>query len=148
MNADFSAGTAPFQEHSCPEKPRRVGTFTLGVVLVLSGIAMLLCMFFPTLDLTVLLKLSPLILVSLGAETLLAARRGSALTPDNAKLLVELRLGGNDPVLCAGVLCPGSFCHRLVPALLPRGRDPSVSSHTGGRLGASAGAFLFGSFCV
>ena len=82
MNADFSAGTAPFQEHSCPEKPRRVGTFTLGVVLVLSGIAMLLCMFFPTLDLTVLLKLSPLILVSLGAETLLAARRGSAIRYD------------------------------------------------------------------
>lgn len=82
MNADFSSGTAPLQERSHSEKPRRVGTFTLGVVLVLSGIAMLLCMFFPTLDLTVLLKLSPLILVSLGAETLLAARRGSAIRYD------------------------------------------------------------------
>lgn len=82
MNADFSAGAAPFQEHSRPGKPRRVGTFTLGVVLILSGIAMLLCMFFPALDLTFLLKLSPLILVSLGAETLLAARRGSAIRYD------------------------------------------------------------------
>lgn len=46
---DFSAGAAPVSEHPVPEKPRRVGTFTLGVVLILSGAAMLLCMFFPKL---------------------------------------------------------------------------------------------------
>lgn len=110
MNADFSAGTAPFQEHSCPEKPRRVGTFTLGVVLVLSGIAMLLCMFFPTLDLTVLLKLSPLILVSLGAETLLAARRGRAIRYDWVGMILCFVL-----VFCALVLFVIAWCLLYCP---------------------------------
>ena len=110
MNADFSAGAAPFQEHSRPEKPRRVGTFTLGVVLVLSGIAMLLCMFFPTLDLAVLLKLSPLILVSLGAETLLAARCGSAIRYDWVGMILCFVL-----VSCALVLFVIAWCLLYCP---------------------------------
>lgn len=110
MNADFSAGTAPVQQRSHPEKPRRVGTFTLGVVLVLSGIAMLLCMFFPTLDLTVLLKLSPLILVSLGAETLLAARRGSAIRYDWVGMILCFLL-----VSCALVLFVIAWCLLYCP---------------------------------
>lgn len=110
MNADFSASAASLQERSRPEKPRRVGTFTLGVVLVLSGIAMLLCMFFPTLDLTVLLKLSPLILVSLGAETLLAARRGSAIRYDWAGMILCFVL-----VSCALVLFVIAWCLLYCP---------------------------------
>ena len=46
--------------------PRRVGTFTFGVVLVLAGCAMLAAMFFPRLDLTWMVKLAPAALVSLG----------------------------------------------------------------------------------
>ena len=53
---------------------RRVGTFTFGMVLVVSGLAMLVSMFFPQLEFTWLLQLSPLALISLGVETLLAAR--------------------------------------------------------------------------
>ena len=52
---------------------RRVGTFTFGIVLVAAGLAMLASMFAPRLDMTWALKLSPLALVSLGAEVLLAA---------------------------------------------------------------------------
>ena len=61
---------------------RRVGTFTLGVVLVVCGGLMLVSMFWPRLDLTWALKCSPLILIGLGAETLLAARGGGEVKYD------------------------------------------------------------------
>ena len=60
-----------------PRPCRRVGTFTFGLVLVVSGLAMLVSMFFPDLKFTWLLQLSPLALISLGVETLLAARGGA-----------------------------------------------------------------------
>ncbi len=61
---------------------RRVGTFTFGMVLVVSGLAMLVSMFFPQLEFTWLLQLSPLALISLGVETLLAARGGGRVKYD------------------------------------------------------------------
>lgn len=67
---------------SRPAKERRVGTFTFGAVLVICGVLMLVSMFFPRLDLTLALKLSPLILVSLGVEVLLASRRAGKLRYD------------------------------------------------------------------
>ena len=67
---------------SRPAKERRVGTFTFGAVLVICGALMLVSMFFPTLDLTLALQLSPLILVSLGVEVLLASRREGKLRYD------------------------------------------------------------------
>ena len=68
------------EKHDAPA--RRVGTLTMGVVLVASGCAMLASMFFPTLDLTLLLQLSPVILISLGIETLLSSRRGGKIKYD------------------------------------------------------------------
>lgn len=68
------------EKHDIPS--RRVGTLTMGVVLVASGCAMLLGMFFPNLDLAFLLQLSPVILISLGVETLLASRRGGKFKYD------------------------------------------------------------------
>ena len=68
------------EKHDIPS--RRVGTLTMGVVLVASGCAMLLGMFFPKLDLTFLLQLSPVILISLGLETLFAARGGGKVKYD------------------------------------------------------------------
>ena len=65
-----------------PVRERRVGTFTFGAVLVICGVLMLVSMFFPRLDLTLVLKLSPLILVSLGVEVLLASRREGRLRYD------------------------------------------------------------------
>ena len=67
---------------SRPAKERRVGTFTFGAVLVICGALMLVSMFFPHLDLTLALKLSPLILVCLGVVVLLASRREGKLRYD------------------------------------------------------------------
>ena len=62
-----------------PVKERRVGTFTFGAVLVICGVLMLVSMFFPRLDLTLALKLSPLILVSQGWKSCWpAGGRGSS----------------------------------------------------------------------
>lgn len=74
--------------------PRRVGTFTFGVVLILSGCAMLAAMFFPRLDLTWMVKLAPAALISLGVETLLAARGGGKVRYDWVGML-----------LCCFVVC-------------------------------------------
>lgn len=62
--------------------PRRVGTLTMGIVLVVSGLCMLASMFYPKLDFTLILKCSPVILISLGVETLLAARGGGKVKYD------------------------------------------------------------------
>lgn len=72
----------PLPTAETPQRTRRVGTFTFGVVLVLAGLAMLAAMFFPKLDLSWALKLAPLALVSLGVETLLAARGGGKVKYD------------------------------------------------------------------
>jgi len=93
---------------SRPARDRRVGTFTFGAVLVICGALMLVSMFFPSLDLTLALQLSPLILVCLGVEVLLASRSGG-------KIRALLRPGHRS----AGVLR-----HRLVPGVPPGGRHP------------------------
>ena len=69
-------------ERTVPERQRRVGTFTLGFVLVISGGLMLVSMFWPQLDLAWALKCSPLILIGLGVETLLAAKGGGKVKYD------------------------------------------------------------------
>ena len=77
---------------SSPERSdvpcRRVGTFTFGVVLVAAGLAMLASMFAPQVDMTWALKLSPLALVSLGVEVLLAARGGGRVKYDWVGMLL------------------------------------------------------------
>ena len=55
---------------SRPARDRRVGTFTFGAVLVICG------------ALTLALQLSPLILVCLGVEVLLASRSGGKIRYD------------------------------------------------------------------
>lgn len=61
---------------------RRVGTFTLGAVLVTAGCGMLASLLWPRLEIGWLLKSSPLILVALGVETLLSARGGGRVKYD------------------------------------------------------------------
>lgn len=61
---------------------RRVGTFTFGWVLVAAGVIMMLALFHPKLELRWILKLSPVILISLGVEVLLASRKTSRLKYD------------------------------------------------------------------
>ena len=59
-------------EGTAARPQRRAGTFTLGVVLVAAGCGMMASLFWPSLDLSWMLKASPVILVALGAEVLLA----------------------------------------------------------------------------
>ena len=61
---------------------RRVGTFTLGIVLVAAGTGMLGSLLWPSFELGWLLNASPLILVALGVETLLSARGGGRVKYD------------------------------------------------------------------
>ncbi|MDY3692418.1 MAG: hypothetical protein SO072_10680 [Dysosmobacter sp.] len=91
---------------------RRVGTFTFGMVLVVSGLAMLVSMFFPQLEFTWLLQLSPLALISLGVETLLAARGGGRVKYDWVGMLLCFLIVCASLVLFAAawwlVHCPDS----------------------------------------
>ena len=91
---------------------RRVGTFTFGIVLVAAGLAMLASMFAPRLDMTWALKLSPLALVSLGAEVLLAARGGGRVKYDWVGMLLCFLIVCASLVLFAAawwlVHCPDS----------------------------------------
>lgn len=73
---------------SRPARERRVGTFTFGAVLVICGALMLVSMFFPSLDLTLALQLSPLIDPSVVTVRTIPAR----------------------------VECGGSFCRGMVVA--------------------------------
>ena len=91
---------------------RRVGTFTFGMVLVVSGLAMLVSMFFPQLEFTCLLQLSPLALISLGVETLLAARGSERVKYDWVGMLLCFLIVCTALVLFAAawwlVHCPDS----------------------------------------
>ena len=73
---------------------RRVGTFTLGVVLVAAGLSMLASLLWPQVEIGWLLKASPLILVALGAETLLSVRGGGRVKYDWVGMLLCFLLVG------------------------------------------------------
>lgn len=70
--------SGPLQSHAAKKKKpkakpqRRVGTVTLGVVLVIIGLTLIGALFNPDWDFTFVLKLSPLVLVCLGIEILCA----------------------------------------------------------------------------
>ena len=80
---------------------RRVGTFTLGIVLVAAGCGMLVSLLWPGLDIGWLLNASPLILVALGVETLLSARGGGKVKYDWLGMLLCFLLVGAGLVLYA-----------------------------------------------
>ena len=88
------------QMDQAPQTPprRRAGTFTLGGVLIVTGALMALSLFFPEADFDWALKASPLILISLGAEVLLAARGGARVKYDWAAMVLCFLLTG-------GALC-------------------------------------------
>ena len=92
------------------ERQRRVGTFTLGVVLVVSGALMLASMFWPQLDWEWALKCSPLILIGLGVETLIALN-GIEKVP--ARIPALLGLGCS--LLALALFGPNRF---LIPAMI------------------------------
>ena len=78
-DASCAAASAP---KSVPPRERRVGTFTFGVTLVAAGLAMTAALFFPGTDLRLLLRFSPLVLILLGIEVLLSARKDGRIRYD------------------------------------------------------------------
>lgn len=72
--ADVNCVPSPAQKSAFPRE-RRVGTFTFGVTLVAAGLAMTAALLFPVLDLRLFLRFSPLVLILLGTEVLLSARK-------------------------------------------------------------------------
>lgn len=74
------------KDNSAPT--RRIGTFTLGWVLVAAGIVMILALFCPKKDFRWMLKLSPVILISLGTEVLLGSRKKERLKYDWVAMLL------------------------------------------------------------
>ena len=80
---------------------RRVGTFTLGAVLVTAGCGMLASLLWPRLEIGWLLKASPLILLALGVETLLSARGGGGVKYDWLGMLLCFLLVGTAMVFYA-----------------------------------------------
>lgn len=67
------AAPQPPAPAGAPRKVRRVGTFTMGLCLVIAGVALVVGMFRPGWNMLNLFKLTPLVLVALGAELLLAS---------------------------------------------------------------------------
>ncbi len=56
-----------------PKRIHRVGTFTLGLTLIVVGVLTVYTLLNPSFDYTMALKLSPLVLVSLGIEVLISS---------------------------------------------------------------------------
>ena len=94
-----------YQEQKTRAPIRRVGTFTVGVTLVATGVLMLLALCFPELDLRWALRLTPLPLIGLGVETLLYARGGERLRYDWVGMLLSCLLVG-----AALTMCTASWC--------------------------------------
>lgn len=69
--------TAFSSETPLPKKRvRRVGTLTMGIALIVTGLLIVATLLFPYLDLTLLFNLCPLLLVILGVEVIVAAMKG------------------------------------------------------------------------
>ena len=73
------------------KRARRVGTITMGSTLVLAGVAILLYIFYPDLNISLLLSLAPLVLIALGLEMIIMyiVRRGERLRYDFGFYTVE-----------------------------------------------------------
>ncbi len=115
-NIEHEANTAPIDVTATPvatitqtETPvRRVGIFTLGICLILSGIFLLLVLFFPSIDYTFVAKLAPLIFILMGVEVLIGYSRSK-----DGKVKFDFFSG----VICLGLsfLC---ICMSFVPLFL------------------------------
>lgn len=93
--------TERMASETAQSRQRRVGTFTLGVTLLVSGALMLVSMFFPRFDLSWVWKCSPLILIFLGTETLIAAKGGGRVKYDWVGMLLCFILTGAALCMCA-----------------------------------------------
>jgi len=96
------------EEKAKQKTVRRVGTMTLGVSLILLGLAILLYMVNPSFDLRIVSYLAPVILIALGAEVLIRY----FFSKDRA-----YRYDFASGLICI-LLVAGSFCVALVPYVM------------------------------
>ena len=80
---------------AAPVRVRRVGTLTMGCVMILAGVVICISLFGGGPSLELLFRLSPLILVALGVEVLLASRqKNQRLKYDFVSILLSFVLVG------------------------------------------------------
>ena len=68
---------------------RRVGTFTFGIILVVTGVINALWQFFPRINYEIVFRFWPLILIMLGIEVLLGSRQKVVEVLDGAGNIIE-----------------------------------------------------------
>ncbi|MEG1698453.1 MAG: hypothetical protein RR271_02415 [Oscillospiraceae bacterium] len=93
-----------------PQKPRvrRVGTLTMGVALIVTGLALTTSLLMPNVDIMLIIKLAPLVLVALGLEIFISACFSKS---------EKIKYDGLSIFMCL-LLIFGSFTASLVPTVL------------------------------
>lgn len=91
--ADANTAVNPPQPSAAPPvnaepQPRRVGTFTMGIALIASGIVLCVSLFFPQYDIISLCRFAPLFLVLLGVEVLIAGAHNRPLRYDFLSMIL------------------------------------------------------------
>ena len=108
-----AAASAP-EPGSCPPgggapavqpRIRRVGTLTMGLALILTGCAIAASLLWPSFDLTIVFRLCPLVLISLGCEVL-----ASSFARGNVRLKYDLV-----SMFFCSVLIVLALCLSMVP---------------------------------
>lgn len=106
QQAQSGIGTSPATAQPAPAPwVRRVGTLTMGIALILTGCAIAVSLIWPSFDLSIVFRLCPLLLISLGCEVLVSSF---------AKGSVRLKYDLVSMFLCT-VLIILSLCLSMVP---------------------------------
>ena len=92
---ETTAQAAPETAPKPPVKVRRVGTFSLGLMLVAIGAIQLAQIFMPNVNVLSVVKYAPVVLIVLGIEVLIYAAR-----PD-----VKIKYDGISIFLCIACIC-------------------------------------------
>lgn len=98
---------APQKVRRAKEKTRRVGTFTMGIALIVAGVSICAALALPAFNILLVAKLAPLVLVALGCEILWwSTHQGE----------VRIKYDFLSMLVCFCLLC-GSIGAAMVPAL-------------------------------
>lgn len=103
-----TTGPMPGTPVAPPQKTRRVGTITMALCLILIGVLLSLRVLMPNIDYLMIARLSPLVLVLLGGEMLIASARHRE---------EKLRFDFLSVILCL-ILIGGSLVASIVPEIV------------------------------
>lgn len=110
--------TNPATPPPAPQKTRRVGTFTMALCLIAAGVLLLVHIFVPSLDVVQIFRFTPVVLILLGIEILIAnfTQKDEKLTYDFLSVLLCILLIG------------ASLVAAIVPALIRDEREANAQS--------------------